>query len=195
VLPTDLPPAALKSGHLLRDLPRRGKHERPGQLGRRIGRRTGMLARRHDHAAPRARIDVDVRIDTALTDESQLVEAFEQRGANLRSFADKDQNLSVSQALGERLDILRAIVPHGDLVARKLLKTGKGAQRIVIIVEYGNPHRGSIWRRSRRARPGGLTPTIQRPSRSSRVTSPRSLASSHTGSFGQDVRHASMTSS
>ena len=40
-----------------------------------------------------------------LADEFQLVEAFEQRGADLRSFADKDQNLSVSQPFRERLDI------------------------------------------------------------------------------------------
>ena len=70
-----------------------------------------MLARRDDHAAPRAGLDVDVRIDTALTDEFQLVEAFEQRGPNLRPFADKDQNLSVSQPFRERLDIPRSIVP------------------------------------------------------------------------------------
>src|ERR1700722_7158358 len=93
----DLPPAGLKSGHLLRDLPRRGKHERPGQLRRRIGGRAGMLARRSDRAAPRARVDVDVRIDTALTNEFQFVKAFEQVGPNLRSFADKDHNFSVSQ--------------------------------------------------------------------------------------------------
>jgi hypothetical protein len=101
-----------------------------------------MLARRHDHAASRARVDVDVRIDTALTNQLQLVEAFEQRGPNLRSFADEDQDLSVSQPFRERLDIPRAIVPHGDVMACKLLKTGEGAQRVVIVVEDGNSHRG-----------------------------------------------------
>jgi hypothetical protein len=55
--------------------------------------------------------------------------------------------------------------------------------------------RGRVSRRSRRARPDGLTPTTQRPLISPRVTSPRSLASSQIWRFGQEVRHASITSS
>ena len=50
---------------------------------------------------------VDVRIDTALTNDFQLVEAFEQHGPNLRSFADKGQTLSVSQPFRERLTSAR----------------------------------------------------------------------------------------
>jgi formate-dependent nitrite reductase membrane component NrfD len=49
--------------------------------------------------------------------------------------------------------------------------------------------------RSRSARPDELILTMLRPLASSRSTSPRSLASSQTGSLGQDVRHASITSS
>src|SRR5437868_4378976 len=56
-----LPPARLERGHLLGNLACRGEDQRPRQLCRRIRRRAGMLARRHDHAAPRARVDVDVR--------------------------------------------------------------------------------------------------------------------------------------
>jgi hypothetical protein len=138
---------------------------------------------------------VDVRIDATLADELQLVEAFEQWSSNLRPLADQDQDFGFSQPFRERVEILHAVVPDGDFVACKLLETGQGAQRIVIVVEDGDLHCGRVLRRSRTARPDGLTPTIHRPLMSSRVTSPRSLASSQTGSFGQDVRHASITSS
>src|SRR6266542_4631780 len=143
----------------------------------------------------RAGVDVDVRIDAALADEPQLIEALEQWSSNLRPLADQDQDFGVFQPFRERVEILDAVVPDGDFVACELLKTGKGAQRVVIVVEDGDPHCGNALRRSRKARPDGLRPTIRRPLISSRVTSPRSLASSQTGSIGQDVRHASITSS
>ena len=50
-------------------------------------------------------------------------------------------------------------------------------------------------RRLRRARPEELILTMLRPLASTRSISPRSLASSQTGSLGQEVRHASITSS
>ena len=46
---------------------------------------------------------------------------------------------------------------------------------------------------SRRARPAAFTLTMLHPSVSSIFKSPRSLTSSHTGSFGQEVRQASIT--
>jgi hypothetical protein len=50
-------------------------------------------------------------------------------------------------------------------------------------------------RRSRSARPDELILTTLRPLASSRSSSPRSFASSQTGSLGHEVRHASITSS
>jgi len=40
-----------------------------------------------------------------------------------------------SKKASERVEILSAVVPDGDIVARELLKTGKRAQRVVIVVE------------------------------------------------------------
>ena len=54
---------------------------------------------------------------------------------------------------------------------------------------------GSWIGRSRRASPNRVIRTIQRPLTSTTVTSPRSFASSQTGSLGHDVRQAEMTSS
>ena len=48
----DLPVAGLERGHLLGDLPERREDQPPGQFRGGIGRRAGMLARRHD--TPRA---------------------------------------------------------------------------------------------------------------------------------------------
>ena len=45
---------------------------------------------------PRAGVDVDVRIDAALADEPQLIEALEQWSADLRPLADQDQDYGVS---------------------------------------------------------------------------------------------------
>src|SRR5437016_12456375 len=101
----------------------------------------------------RAGVDVDVRIDAALADEPQLVEALEQWSSNLRPLADQDQDFGVSQPFRERVEILAAVVPDGDFVACVLAETGKGAQRIVIVVEDGDSHCGSVLRRSRKARP------------------------------------------
>ena len=74
---------ALQRGHLLRNLAHRGEHQRPGQLGGRIGRRARVLARRDDDAEPRAGVDVDVRIDAALADQPELGQPLEQRRADL----------------------------------------------------------------------------------------------------------------
>ena len=79
----DLPLAGLERRHLLRNLPHRREDQPPGQLGGRVGRRAGVLVRRHDDAEPRAGLDVDVRIDAALADELELGQALEQRRADL----------------------------------------------------------------------------------------------------------------
>ena len=94
-----------------------------------------MLVGRHDHAAPRARIDVDVRIHAALADEPELVQLVEQRGADLRSLADKDQRFGVFQALGERVGLLDMVIPDFDLMA---------------VQASGNTKASSVCRSSRR---------------------------------------------
>src|SRR5439155_20848181 len=110
---------------------------------------------------PRAGVDVDMRIDAALADEPQLIEALEQWSSNLRPLADQDQDFGVSQPFRECVEILDVVVPDGDFVACELLETGKGAQRIVIVVEDGDSHGGSALRRSRKARPVTATTSVR----------------------------------
>ena len=76
-----------------------------------------MLARRNDDAELRASLDVDVRIDAALTDEPELVQSMEQRRADLGPLADQHQHFGIPQSFGQRIDILDVIVPDLDLVA------------------------------------------------------------------------------
>src|SRR6266404_6300554 len=99
-----------------------------------------MLARRNNDAAPRAGLDVDVRIDAALVDEPELVEPLEQRRADLGPLAYQHQRFGIPQPLGQRIDILHMIVPDPDLVARELLEAVERAKRVVIIVKNGQLH-------------------------------------------------------
>jgi hypothetical protein len=64
--------------------------------------------RRSRHAACRRRCQC--RIDAALADEPQLIEALQQWSANLRPLADQDEDFGVSQPIRERVEILGAVV-------------------------------------------------------------------------------------
>ena len=57
-----------------------------------------MLARRDDDAKPRTGLDVDVRIDAALTDQLELRKAFEQRCADFGALADQHEGFGVLQS-------------------------------------------------------------------------------------------------
>src|SRR5882762_9316486 len=109
-----------------------------------------MLARRNNDAAPRASVDVDVRIDAALADEPELVEPLEQRRADLGALAYQHQRFGIPQPLGQRIDILDMIVPDPDLVAGKLFEAFERAKRVVVIVKNGQLHIASRESRPRR---------------------------------------------
>jgi hypothetical protein len=138
--------------HLLRKLARRREDQRPGQLGRGVGRRAGVLARRHDDAETRTGLDVDVRIDAALADEFELGQPFEQRRSNGRALADEHQAFGVLEPRRERVGILHVVVPDRNLVSLELLEAGKRAQRVEIIVQNRNLHALRSANRRRRSR-------------------------------------------
>ena len=94
-----------------------------------------MLVRRHNHAAPGAGVDVNVRIHAALADQSELVETVEQRSLDLRPLADENECLSVFEALGKRRDVLQMVIPDFDLMRVQLPETGKGPQCVELVVE------------------------------------------------------------
>jgi hypothetical protein len=60
-----------------------------------------MQIGRDDDSEPRTRLDVDMRIDTALAYEPQPGKAFEQRRRNFCPFTNQDYRLGVSQPVGE----------------------------------------------------------------------------------------------
>jgi hypothetical protein len=137
---TDLPVAGLERCHLLRQLARGCENERPSELGSRIGRRAGVLARGHDDAQARAGFDVDMWINAALADQFEPGEPFEQGIANFRALADKHNALGLLQARSKRIAVLHVIVPDRDLMAVQLVETREGAQRVEVIVKNCNLH-------------------------------------------------------
>src|SRR5206468_3869604 len=94
-----------------------------------------MLVRRHNHAAPGAGIDVDVRIHAALADQSELVQTIEQRSLDLRPLANENQCLSVFQTPGKRVGVLHMVIPDFDLMRIQLPETRKGPQCVEVVVE------------------------------------------------------------
>ena len=135
---SDLPVAGLERRHLLRD-PAHGRQDQPEcQLGRRIGRGARMLARRYDHAEPRTGVDVDMRIDAALADQFELLQALEQRRPDVRAFADQHQDFGFPEPRGQRPDVLDVIVPDLHVVAVEFAETRERAHSVV------SNRRGSI---------------------------------------------------
>jgi hypothetical protein len=111
-----------------------------------------VLARRHDDAAARTGLDVDVRIDAALADEFELGQAFEQVGLNSRALTDEHQAFGVLEPRRQRVGVLHVVVPDHNLVTRELAEAGKRAQRVEIIVEDRNLHAPRSARRRARSR-------------------------------------------
>jgi hypothetical protein len=99
-----------------------------------------MLARGHDDAQARARLDVDMRIDAALADQFEPGEPFEQGSINFRALADKHKALSRLQTRRERVGILHVIVPDCDLMAVQYVETGESTQRVEVVVKNCNLH-------------------------------------------------------
>jgi hypothetical protein len=81
-----------------------------------------------------------VRIDAALADQPQLVEALEQRRADLRALANQHERLGVAQPLRELVDVLDVVVPDRHVVAGELLEALERAQRVVVVVEDRDFH-------------------------------------------------------
>src|SRR5688572_7663120 len=97
-----------------------------------------MLTRRNNHAAPPAGLDVDVRVDAALTDQLELVQSMEQRSPDLRPLAYQHQDVGIPQSPGPCIDV---IGPDRDLAALQLPEAVECAQRVVVVVENRDPHR------------------------------------------------------
>jgi hypothetical protein len=132
---SNLPLPGLERGHLLRDLPHRREDQAPGQLRRRVAGRACVLARRDNHPAFRASVDVNVGINATLADELQFVQAAEQRSLDLRSFSDEHQHFCIFQPLSQLIRFLHMIVPDLDVMILQFLEAGQRPDRIEVIVE------------------------------------------------------------
>ncbi len=94
-----------------------------------------MLARRDNYAKPRARGNVDVRIDAAPPDEFQLRQTLQQRRLNFCSLPNEHENLSILKALHENIIVLNMVIPDSNLMAGELCETGQAAHGVEIVVE------------------------------------------------------------
>jgi hypothetical protein len=99
-----------------------------------------VLIGRHDDPTARTRVDVDVRVHAALTDEPQGVEVFEQPRTDLCALADQNEDLGVLQTRSEGVGILDMIVPYRNLVPVQFAKALESTKRVEIIVENRNIH-------------------------------------------------------
>ena len=116
-----------------------------------------MLIRRYDHAATCTRVDVDMRVDAALADEPQRVEAIEQGLTDVRTLANQHERLRVFEAPGQRIDVLRVIVPDRDLVAVQLAKARESTKGVEVVIQNRNLHRTCLPDHRMSQRPNGLS--------------------------------------
>ena len=135
---TGLPGAGLERRHLGGNLAHGGQDQGPGQLGRRVRGSRGVQIRGDDNAEARAGVDIDVGIDTALADEAQCSQAFEQWGADGRSLADEHNRFVPGEALREDVDVVGVIVPDRDLMAGQLVEARQRAHRVEPVIEDGD---------------------------------------------------------
>ncbi len=103
-----------------------------------------MHVRAQQDAFLRERIHVDVRVDTALTDQLQLREPFDQRLPDRRALADQHERFGVLQALGQRVGVFRVIVPDRYVVAFEFPERVEGPNDVLVVVEDGNFHLESV---------------------------------------------------
>ena len=99
-----------------------------------------MHVRRHDHAKPRACVDVDVRVHAALADQPELGQSLEEWRRDFCPLSNKHQGFGVAKPFGQRVDVVHMVVPDPDLVTGELPEARKCSQRVVVIVEDGNFH-------------------------------------------------------
>jgi hypothetical protein len=81
-----------------------------------------------------------MRVDAALADEPQRVEAIEQGLAYVRTLANQHERLRVVEASGQRVDILRVIVPDSDLVAVQLAEARESTKGVEVVIQNRDLH-------------------------------------------------------
>jgi hypothetical protein len=97
---------------------------------------------RHDNSKSCTRFNIDMGIDAPLADEPQARETFQQGRRNRRPFADEDQRLSLSQSIGENVDISNVVIPDSHVVAVEPAKASERAKRVEIVVQNRDLHAG-----------------------------------------------------
>jgi hypothetical protein len=76
----------------------------------------------------------------ALADEPEPGKLLDQRGPDRCALADQRQGLGVLEPRGERVDVLRVVVPDGDLMAGDLGEARERPDRVLVVVEDRDVH-------------------------------------------------------
>ena len=79
-----------------------------------------------------------------LTDEPKGGEPAQQRLVDAGALADQHQRLHPCQFGGKALGVRFALGEDGDVVARQAGKAGQMTHLILIVIQYGNPHKHSV---------------------------------------------------
>ena len=99
-----------------------------------------MQVRTHHNPQPCARIHINMRKNAPQADQFQIRQSLQQRGPDLRPFANQHQRLRIPQTRGQRIRILHMIVPDRDFVTSQLSEAGQRSKRIEIIIEDRDFH-------------------------------------------------------
>jgi hypothetical protein len=137
---TGLPKASPETGDLSRNLAFRGKNERERKLCSSVGRRIGMHVRADQHAVLSAGVDVNMRIDASLADQSQPGQPLHQLPCDSSALPEENERLRIGQALNQISDLLDMIVPYDDFVSCETSEARQASQSVEPVVKDRDFH-------------------------------------------------------
>lgn len=89
----------------------------------------------HDDPEPVTRINVDVGVDAPLTDQSQVRRALQQRGMDLRPFADEDERFGIREPVRQFVGVVRVVVPNRNFVPSQFREAVECLERVEVVVK------------------------------------------------------------
>ncbi len=99
-----------------------------------------MKVRAKEDAIAGAGLNIDMRKDAALADQSKIGEAVKQRARDAGPLADQHKSFDVGKPVDEFILVFNMIRPDGYIMPRQLCEARKRPQRIKPVVKNRNLH-------------------------------------------------------